>query len=199
MIWLYSGTPGSGKSLNSARAIYYNLVRYKRDVIANFPINETSLEKKKSKGSFTYINNKDLSAQYLIELAKDRGYLKNKKEGQCLVVIDEASLLFNSRTWNEKGRKEWLDLFTHHRKYGYNFILVTQFIGQLDKQIRPLIEYDFIHRKWNNFGFMQYVPIPLFLVIEKSNQIKMKNGSSTFFYNKKIGKLYDTYLDFSEN
>ena len=97
MIWLYSGTPGSGKSLNSARAIYYNLVRYKRDVIANFPINETSLEKKKSKGSFTYINNKDLSAQYLIELAKDRGYLKNKKEGQCLVVIDEASFLFHSK------------------------------------------------------------------------------------------------------
>lgn len=198
MIWLYSGTPGSGKSLNSARAIYYNLVKYKRDVIANFPINEDVLKSKK-RGDFSYINNKDLSAEKLIELAKDRGYLKNKKEGQCLVVIDEASLLFNSRTWNEKGRKEWLDLFTHHRKFGYNFILVTQFIGQLDKQIRPLIEYDHIHRKWNNFGFMRYVPISLFLVIEKSNQIKMKNGSSTFFYNRKFGKMYDTYLDFSEN
>ena len=68
MIWLYSGTPGSGKSLNSARAIYYNLVKYKRDVIANFPINEDVLKSKK-RGDFSYINNKDLSAEKLIELA----------------------------------------------------------------------------------------------------------------------------------
>ena len=199
MIWLYSGTPGSGKSLNSARAIYYNLVKYKRDVIANFPINMEDIEKKKKHGNFTFIPNSELSALSLIELAKERGYTNNKKEGQCLVVIDEASLIFNSRTWNEKGRKEWLDLFTHHRKYGFNFILVSQFIGQLDKQIRPLIEYDFIHRKWNNYGFMQYFPLRLFLVIEKSNQIKMKNSSNTFFYNKKYCRMYDTYLDFSQN
>lgn len=199
MIWLYSGTPGSGKSLNSARAIYYNLVKYKRDVIANFPINMEDIDKKKNHGDFTYINNNNLTANGLIQLAKDRGYLSNRQEGQCLVVIDEASLMFNSRTWNEKGRKEWLDLFTHHRKYGYNFILVSQFIGQLDKQMRNLIEYDFIHRKWNNYGFMQYCPLKLFLVIEKSNQIKMKNSSSTFLYNKKLGRMYDTYLDFAES
>ena len=38
---LYSGTPGSGKSLDVARKIYHAL-RYGRPVIANFDIN-TSL------------------------------------------------------------------------------------------------------------------------------------------------------------
>lgn len=197
MIWFYSGTPGSGKSLNSARAIYYNLFKYKIDVIANFPINEEVYNKKKKKANFDYIPNEELNAEGLMALSKERGYYG--KESQCLVVIDEASIIFNSRDWNSKGRKEWLKLFNLHRKFGFNFIIISQFSGQIDKQIRQVFEYELIHRKYNNYGFMRFFPINLFLVIEKSAQFKMKNSVNTFLYSKKYAKLYDTFHDFEEN
>ena len=38
MIVLYSGTPGSGKSLDCARTIY-NWCRRKQTVLCNFPVN----------------------------------------------------------------------------------------------------------------------------------------------------------------
>lgn len=42
MIYLYSGTPGSGKSYHAAADIYYRLKRSKKTnryrVIANFPV-----------------------------------------------------------------------------------------------------------------------------------------------------------------
>ncbi|MGL6125465.1 MAG: zonular occludens toxin domain-containing protein [Metamycoplasmataceae bacterium] len=196
MIWFYSGTPGSGKSLNSARAIYFNLFKYKRNVIANFPINMEVYDSKKNKGNFTYVSNLDISANYLIQYAKENHV--PGVESQTLVVIDEASIIFNSRNWQDKGRMKWLELFAQHRKYGFNFIIISQFADQIDKQIRQQFEYEFVHRKWNNYGFMRMFPVKLFLVIEKSYQIKMKNTSNTFFYSKKYAKLYDTFYDFSE-
>ena len=197
MIKFYSGTPGSGKSLNSARAIYNNLFIYKSDVIANFPINEEVYNKKKKKGRFDCIPNNQLSAKVLMDISYERGYFG--KESQCLVVIDEASLIFNSRNWNSPGRMDWLELFNLHRKFGYDFIIISQFSGQIDKQIRQVFEYEIIHRKYNNYGFMRYFPINLFLVIERSAQFKMKNSVSTFLYSKKHAKLYDTFHDFREN
>ena len=46
MIDLYTGTPGSGKSLHCAKEIYNRLSRGK-GVIANFDINLTIFKKKK--------------------------------------------------------------------------------------------------------------------------------------------------------
>ena len=69
MIKFYSGTPGSGKSLNSARAIYNNLFIHKVDVIANFPINEEIYNKKKKKGRFDCIPNNQLSAKVLMDIS----------------------------------------------------------------------------------------------------------------------------------
>ena len=44
MIYLYSGTPGSGKSLHMARDIMFKL-RRGQNVIANFPINMELVKK----------------------------------------------------------------------------------------------------------------------------------------------------------
>lgn len=197
MIYFYCGTPGSGKSLNSAKAIYYNLFKYKRDVIANFPINMEIYNSKKNKGKFTHVSNKELNAKYLLDYFKKN--LEPGKEGQCLVVIDEASIIFNSRSWNSSGRMDWLELFAQHRKYGFNFIIISQFAEQIDKQIRNLFETNFIHRKLNNYGFLRALPFSLFICVETSAQIKMKNSSNLFLYNKKYAKLYDTFYDFTEN
>ena len=51
MIYLYSGTPGSGKSLHTASVIYWTLKRGV-PVIANFAINTGKIKGKK-KGTVT--------------------------------------------------------------------------------------------------------------------------------------------------
>lgn len=43
-------------------------------------------------------------------------------------------------------------LFTQHRHFGYTVVLVAQFDRMIDRQIRSLIEYEYVHRKLSNFG-----------------------------------------------
>lgn len=150
MISLYSGTPGSGKSLHVAADIYWRL-RTGRPVVANFDIAEGTRGRDEN---FAFVRNEDLSPKLLADFARRYFEVRGKKvrEGELLLVIDEAQLIFNSRDWNTPGRREWLSWFTQHRKLGYDVVLVAQNDGMLDKQIRALIEYNVVHRKVNNYG-----------------------------------------------
>ncbi|XZL38492.1 hypothetical protein ACSXA6_14845 (plasmid) [Clostridium perfringens] len=47
MITLYTGTPGSGKSLHVAKVILERLQIDKKNVIANFEVNEEVINKKR--------------------------------------------------------------------------------------------------------------------------------------------------------
>lgn len=61
MVYSYTGTPGSGKSLHMASEIY-DAIWGGKNVIANFEINESYFAKAKHPerlGSFIYVNNKD--------------------------------------------------------------------------------------------------------------------------------------------
>ena len=148
MIYLYSGTPGSGKSLDCARMIYYTLRRNK-PVICNFDINTDYVS---HSDLFTHIENEELTPDYLMGYSKN--YFNNSgiKEGQITVVIDECQMLFNSRDWAKADRAGWNKFFQIHRHYGYDIILISQFDRMIDRQIRSLIEYEIIHRKVSNFG-----------------------------------------------
>ena len=93
MIYLYTGTPGSGKSYHVAKEIYFYLY-HGRNIIANFSINYDSIpsRKRSPKGYFFYKENHELSADWLIDFAvlchkrKPDGHII---EGQTWVVIDE--------------------------------------------------------------------------------------------------------------
>ncbi len=67
------------------------------------------------------------------------------KENNLLLVIDEAQLLFNARSWKDEGRFEWLEFLSQHRKYGYKIIFIAQDIEMIDKQFRCLCEFDVRH------------------------------------------------------
>ena len=151
MIYLYSGTPGSGKSLHQAKDIYH-WIRRGRCCICNFDIDVTKIPK--AKGQFIYLDNEYLRPETLIKFSKV--YFKDHPfhEGRLRLYIDECQLLFNAREWQSFGRKEWLSFFTQHRKYGYDIFLIAQFDRMVDRQIRSLIEYEIIHRKASNFGTM---------------------------------------------
>ena len=134
MITLYSGTPGSGKSLHCARTIK-NWSRLGYPVIGNFPV-DLSMHKR---ADFTYCPNDKMTPDFLINYSRQRFGSKAPKEGSILLVIDECQLLFNAREWQQNGRDKWLSFFTQHRKLGYDIILIAQFDRMIDRQIRSLI------------------------------------------------------------
>ena len=198
MITLYSGTPGSGKSLHCARVIY-NRRRSKSCVVANFNINKDNI--KKFNGTFLEVSNNTLTPQKLRLFAKEYFKTHNFKEGAIMLVLDECQLIFNAREWNVKGRSEWLGFFTNHRKYGYDILLIAQFDRMIDRQIRSLIEYECIHRKVSNFGKAGFILSAfalgkLFVCVRVWYPIKEKVGSEYFKANKKYYSLYDTFNTF---
>lgn len=198
MIYLYSGTPGSGKSLHQAKDIYHWL-RRGRTCICNFDVDIHKIPK--CKGQFIYLDNQFLRPETLIKFSKVYFSTHEFKEGRLRVYIDECQLLFNAREWNIQGRKEWLSFFTQHRKYGYDIFLVAQFDRMVDRQIRSLIEYEVIHRKASNFGtmgtlFSLFAGGNLFVAVTMWYPMREKIDSEFFKANKKYYSLYDTYSTF---
>lgn len=202
MISLYSGTPGSGKSYHIAIYIYRRL-SIGRTVLCNFEINSDKI-KSKTPGNFIYVNNLELSPNYLIQFSQKYSEEKERrlKEGELLLFIDESQILFNSRDWGQKNRNAWLSFFTQHRKFGYDIILVAQFDRMLDRQIRSLVEYEYIHRKVNNYGkagkLLGFVCHGgLFVCVKMWYPMKQRLGSEFFMANKKYFAIYDTYNMFT--
>lgn len=107
MIYLYSGTPGSGKSLHVARVIK-NTLMMNKPVIANIPINTGRC---KHPERFMYVADEMLTPAALVDYSQ--AYFKDKpvKEGQILLIIDEAQRLFNARDWGKSDRTGWNTFF----------------------------------------------------------------------------------------
>lgn len=199
MVYLYTGTPGSGKSLHMASVIY-NRVRFNHPTIANFNINLDQI-KRGHPEAFTYLDNSELNPEYLRKFAAR--YFKDHKfsEGRIALFIDECQIMFNCRDWNVKGREDWVKFFTQHRKFGYNIFLITQFDSMLDKQLRSLVEYQVIHRKLSNFGIRGKMLSlmmggNMFCGVNIWYPMKEKTGAEFFRYKKKFGDLYDSYKTF---
>lgn len=205
MINLYTGTPGSGKSMHVAQVIS-DIIRYQdKYVVTNIPINLNCFKEKK-RSKYFYLSNSDLTPDKLKEISKlyfDKHDGKIK-ESKIIVIIDEAQLLFNARTWNAKGRTEWNEFFTLHRHLGIDFILVCQFDAMLDKQIRYLIEYQYIHRKLSNFGIRGWVLILLslgrrFACVKTWYPMKEHISTSLLYCKRRMFKIYDTYMLFDKS
>lgn len=198
MISLYSGTPGSGKSLNASAKVRASLKWY-RPVIGTFHINKNALYKN-SKYEYTYVNIYELTPQFLVEYAKKNLPKKKNPEGSFLLVIDEAQRIFNPRAWNSADRKDWITFFAEHRHLGYDIILISQNDRMLDRQIRGLIEYNVVHRKMSQFGIMGKIFslfLGQFVVIEFWYPIKERIGATFFRGEKKLYNFYDSFEDFS--
>lgn len=195
MIYLYSGTPGSGKSLHTAKVLYQRL-RKGQPVIANFPVNIDKISRKNIK--FIECNNYELTPNFLIAYSHEYFSDSPVKEGKLLLVIDECQLMFNAREWNVRGRSDWLSFFTQHRKYGYDIILIAQFDRMIDRQIRSLIEYEYIHRKVSNYGTRGHILSMcmgghMFVAVKMWYPLKLRIGSEFFRARKKYYSLYDTF------
>lgn len=211
MIYFYSGRPGSGKSLHCAKMIdqYHKKGKH---VICNFEVNENFWKKKHCKknkhtgdfGIIEELNNEQLTIDFLMNFANknhERNARGQIKEKQTLLIIDECQTMFNSRSWNQKGRSEWVIFFTQHRKFGYTVILVSQHKDLIDKQIRHIFQHDYEHRNVKNFKlFGWFLALlcggNLFFIPVKSMDTGKKDHTEIMFASKKYYKLYDSYKIF---
>lgn len=197
MIWFYSGTPGSGKSLHMAEDIYIKLFKAKQNVIANFEINEEIYNSFDDKGEFFYVPSEELTPDFLYNYAKTNKNHILGKESQTLVCIDECCDLFDPRSWNIKTRPAWTKFFRVHRHWGFNCLLTSQADVFVDKQIRLLFEYECKHRLLNNFKIFRNLPFKVFIYVTYWYSIKTKIDSRKFLLRKKYANMYDTFKNFN--
>lgn len=103
----------------------------------------------------------------------------------------------NALPANKSYRQNWLEFFTQHRHLGFDIILISQFDKLIDAQLRCLFEYNYVHRKANNFRtigrLLTIFGIQLFVQVQYWYGSREKNGSKMFFYRKKYSKIYDSY------
>lgn len=193
MISLFSGTPGSGKSLHVASYIYERCKR-ERVTIGNFDVNRKVIPNPEF---YYYWDNSEITVERLVKFSFEYFQDNKFREGKILLILDEAQLLFNAREWSVKGRSDWILFFTQHRKLGYDIIMVAQFDRMIDKQIRSLFEYEVVHRKLSNFGWKGkllsiWTLNRLFVAVKIWYPLKERVGSEYFLYSKKYASLYDT-------
>lgn len=133
MIEIYTGYPGTGKSLHVAQRVRA-VARRGYPVISN-------VRYVLDKGRSIYVPNSRLTPRWLEDYGQEYWQGKGQvKEGSILLVIDEAQLILNARDWQDPARMSWLGFFSQHRKLGYSVVLVAQTRDMLDKQVRLLAE-----------------------------------------------------------
>ncbi|MCL2357933.1 MAG: zonular occludens toxin domain-containing protein [Defluviitaleaceae bacterium] len=198
MVKFYSGTPGSGKSYHMAQEIYRTL-RRRKNVIATVSIdlNEVSKRGRKQIGEFIYMPMQDLTPEFLYKYA-----VKNHEkgiEGQTLLVIDECQIIFDSRTFQAKERREWVLFFSRHRHLGYEVTLISQKDHMIDRQIRGMFEYEYRHRKVNNYWFLWMLPFTVFVVTQYLyGNRHLKMDRQFVLYRKSVARIYDSYTMYDD-
>lgn len=204
---LYTGTPGSGKSLHAASDIRYCLNKPRGEnqpVIANFDVNTMEV---KRPDAFLFVDNEDLTPDFLVSFADDFWTHIDRpfSEDYILLVLDEVQILFNNRLWMSKGRSgrndsrlDWVEFLSQHRKYGYRIILIAQSAKMIDNQFRYLCDYEINHRKVSNMGITgSFVGAlfggKLFMRVKYLFQTNERLGMQLYVGRKRDMAMYDSY------
>lgn len=199
---LYSGSPGSYKSYHATDDIIHWVGRGK-NVIANYPVNAAKFYKGvrlKRCGKFVFKPNTELTIDYLLKFAKEN-HKPGKLKAQTLIVIDEASIMFNARQFDRQDRMEWVNFFANHRHFNFDVILIAQNDRMLDRQIRGLLEYDIKHRALKNWNLAAAIASlvfrGLFHCVEYWYPCNIKTATHLKRFNKRIANCYDTMALFN--
>lgn len=119
------------------------------------------------------------------------------KEDKILLCVDEARLLFNSRSWAHADRMKRIAFLRQHRHFGYRILFVTQFDRMIDRQIRCLAEYEVKHRTTSSFGIRGKIASllafgQLFCAVAVYDGMDEKTGARFFRGRRSLYRLYDT-------
>lgn len=203
-IYMYSGTPGTGKSLHAVNDLRFRLNRKQPyPAIGNFPLAEGAPVAHPE--HYHYFTNEELTPDLLTEFADDYWNTSGRdfKEEKLGLILDECQLCFNSRTWNSdaKTRLAWLEFFSQHRKYGYRITFIAQNAKMVDNQFRMLIEYEWLHRKVANLGVIGGILGllsfgRLYMHINTYFATGERLGMDWFLASSKDFRMYDTHARF---
>lgn len=200
MLYTRTGTPGAGKSYNMTQDIIGFLKRG-HYVITNIPLvyGEVARLSKMSTSDLMQrlfiLENEEITPSYLYTFFK-----LNVNKTTTELIIDEASDLFNSRSWNDKDRPNWLKFFRMHRHMYFNVCLISQVRKDLDKQIQGLFDIDYNYVKPSEFGVLGFTFYLLFRPFGKlgaCRELYIPTRGTTsfrfFFFKKKYYKCYDSF------
>lgn len=206
-IYAFTGVPGSGKSAHAAREIRDALNNvHQKPVIANFPLAKNAPVKYPE--NFLYLPNNELTTDAIQGFADDY-WLSGRhkfKEDFITLVIDECQILFNSRSWSQRGRMSYLEFLSQSRKYGVKVILIAQNLKMIDNQFRMLVDMEHNHRRIQSMGVPGWVFNKLcgghvFLDVTyvcPATQGKERLSASLFWPNRKDFAMYDSYALFRQ-
>lgn len=222
MIQLWSGTPGSGKSLHCAHEVREDL-RFKKNVISTCYIDTTYCFMNKlqelifniSKGkihlynddprmqNFHYIPIGEITPQYLYEFAAK--YHVFGKEHQTTLILDECVAIFSPTVLSENIKRwnEWDEFFRKHRHLGYNVIIIPQSKKLISRKVIEYCEFEVKHynrKHHGNFGWILAMVIGgLFSYSVCWRGTRDKPLEQRFFtYRRLFGSMYNSYSMFDE-
>lgn len=157
------GRPGSGKSYES---IVYHVIPALKDgrkVVTNLPLNLEHFKQVFGEEVLELIEVREDSFD------KDRGVIKalsrdvdftsddwrNDLNQGPLYVIDECHFQFPRTGRGKQASEELADFLLYlseHRHYGHDFVLMTQSLGKLNKDLRDMIEIQYAVSKHTAAG-----------------------------------------------
>jgi hypothetical protein len=149
-IWIFDGTPGSGKTQGAVEKIIANLKKG-RKVYSNIEGHNDPecLEALKSMAGLSDIQFIE-KFEYIPD-EKCRQFYRYVDKGS-LIVVDEAHKYFNVRKWADKENNDFAIWASTHRHYGYELLLITQNLNRIDSSVRELAEWTYRYKKSNFFG-----------------------------------------------
>lgn len=88
-------------------------------------------------------------------------------EGRGVVIIDEAHVFMNARSWRDEDRMELVEWASASRKLGFDVYLITQDLQSVDRQVRDRLTYHVTLRNLKQFKVagIPLVPFNFFLAI----------------------------------
>lgn len=220
MIDLWTGTPGSGKSLHMAHQIRGDL-RWNKFVIStsaidtglcfmsgiserlfnisNGKIRRTKYDKRQN--NFYYIDINDVSPEYLYEFAAR--HHKFGVEHQTVVYLDECVAIFSPTVLTEKNWNAWDTFFRKHRHIGFDVVLIPQSPRLISRKIREYAEHETKHFNRKNHGMfgllMSMICGGLFSYSVNWRGARDAPLSQGFFtYKPLYGQMYNSYCMFDE-
>lgn len=221
MISLYSGTPGSGKSLHQAHEIREKL-RWGRYVISTCEIDtrmcfmnrvqeflyniskgkfKVYAEHDEREKNFYYIPIEEITPEYLYEFAA-RHHVYGK-EHQTFVFLDECVAIFSPTVISENNERwnAWDNFFRKHRHLGFDVILIPQSKRLIARKVLEYAEFEVKHynRKYHGvFGFfLSFFLGGLFSYTTCWRGVSKPIEQKFFTYKPFYGQMYDSYSMFN--
>jgi zona occludens toxin len=152
------GRPGSGKSYEAVAYHVLPAIKSGRRVVTNLPLNISHFE------AIFGSDVLDLIYVRKDEFIKDHGVLhpfstpehftseewRNEQGQGPLFVIDECHFQYPKNGRNKKANDDLLnclEYFSMHRHYGHDILFMTQSLGKLHRDLRDMIEIQFLVSK----------------------------------------------------